>query len=148
MNRNLVRGSFSPFPVVGPKPCSSPLILTRHQVACASRPLRKLVGAYSNPNTQFFAVSGPFEKPSGSTTPASPLSPPEELIWMPTGLFSAGLQVGFRMAAAEPGAGALAPVGQAAMTDVLSALYCEALKGVIFLAIELDLALKDGATKL
>src|SRR3954464_5834642 len=67
---------------------------------------------------------------------------------MPSGLFNAGVQAGFRMAAAEPGAGAAAPVGQAAIVDVFSALKACALNAVIFLAIELDLALKDGATKL
>src|SRR5207248_11214281 len=69
---------------------------------------------------------------------------------MPTGVFNAGSQVGFRTAAADPGAGKLpgVVVGQAAIDDVLSALKTCALKGVIFLAIELDLALKDGATKL
>src|SRR6266566_8187333 len=69
---------------------------------------------------------------------------------MPSGLFNAAVQVGFRTAATEPGAGKLPAVvvGQAAITDVFSALKACALKGVIFLAIELDLALKDGATKL
>ena len=59
---------------------------------------------------------------------------------MPSGLFNAALQVGFRTAAAEPGAGAAAPVGQAAIVDVFRALKACALNGVIFLAIELDLA--------
>src|SRR2546423_5768975 len=69
---------------------------------------------------------------------------------MPSGLFNAGSQVGFRMAAAEPGAGKLpgVVVGQAVIVDVFSALKACALKGVIFLAIEADLALKEGATKL
>ena len=67
---------------------------------------------------------------------------------MPSGLFNATLQVGFRTSAAEPGAGAVAPDGQAAIVDVFSALKACALKGVIFLAIEADMALNDGATKL
>src|SRR5437868_14996195 len=68
---------------------------------------------------------------------------------MPSGVFNVGSQVGFRTAAAEPGAGKLpgVVVGQAAIDDVLSALNACALKGVIFRAIELDLALNEGATK-
>src|SRR5438874_10413236 len=69
---------------------------------------------------------------------------------MPSGLFNVGSQVGFKTAAAEPGAGKLpgVVVGQAVIVEVFSALKACALKGVIFLAIEADLALKDGATKL
>src|SRR2546423_13269002 len=68
---------------------------------------------------------------------------------MPSGLFNAGSQVGFRMAAAEPGAGKLpgVVVGQAVIVDVFSALKACAVKGVIFLAIEAGLGLEEGATE-
>src|SRR5882672_2684871 len=110
-------------------PSNVPLILTLYQVACTSRPRRKLIcGASSKPMLQFVDVSGARLIPPSRlvTRPVAALTncrkvvcgPPDQLT--PAGVLLHPKPVAKSLAASEPGAGGVLPAPHATLM-----LVCE-----------------------